>query len=308
MQIIYQWLLILAIFIFAAVILTEPRKEGLENNATDIMSSDSSITQQAEYLKYFKHLPLTNAWSEQTLNDVREKMKEKNPDISEPALNLTIKNYQKWATEEEANAYALLGAWPLNRFTINNVKRFVNQSDIPNDKKEDVEKKYLTMMSEQPNAIALFDKRFLPILFGVKDPKDLKAQAGFYFKTTGDGEGVPVGAGVSFKCKGPKPYFINKQDGSESEVTNFQDLTKMPWFKFVNSPCDPCNPASNCKFTVNDEIIPPYAAFWGVNASSGKAAASEVEAPNMEAGKLKVCLMKANKKIIDMGGEPEECL
>jgi len=307
-QSIFKWLLVLAIFIFAAAILTAPSREGLENESTsDIMATDDSVTKQSEMFTYFKHLPLTNSWPEDVIEGVKKKLKEKNPNISDPALDASIKMYQKWATEQEAKAYSLLGAWPLNKFTMMNVKLFVSQSSIPEDKKVDAEKKYLTMMSEQPNAIALFDKRFLPILFGVKDPKDLKAQAGFYFKTTGDGEGVPVSPGVTFKCKGPKAVYKNKDGDTETEVTDFNELTKMTWFKFMNSPCDPCNPNSGCAFSVNDEVLPAYGAFWGVSSSSGKAGASEVGAPNMEEGKLKTCLMKANKKIIDMGGEPETC-
>ena len=304
----FNWLLVLAIFIFATAILTAPRREGMENeSATDIMATNESVTKESEMFAYFSHLPFTNAWSQEIIEGVKKKMKEKDPSISDPALNASIKMYQKWASEKEAKAYSLLGAWPLNKFTMINVKRFVNQSGIPEDKKADAEKKYLTMMSEQPNAIALFDRRFLPILFGVKDPKDLKAQAGFYFKTSGDGDGVPVSPGVTFKCKGPKAVYKNKDGDVETEVTDFNELTKMTWFKFLKSPCDPCNPNSGCAFSVNDEVLPAYSAFWGVSATSGKAPNAEVDEPNMEEGKLKVCLMKANKKIIDMGGEPETC-
>ena len=100
---IFKWLLVLAIFIFAAAILTAPRREGMENESTsDIMltskptPSGDAKNAQMERFKYFKMLPEGNAWSQETMDAYNAKFKELNPNST--ITDEGIKNLQKFTT------------------------------------------------------------------------------------------------------------------------------------------------------------------------------------------------------------------
>ena len=150
----------------------------------------------------------------------------------------------------------------------------------------------------------LFLQGLAPLVNGqnASKPEDLKGQPKFIFEA----HTFKLGDRSGFCGPGNKPH-LNSLDGKSppEEITDYKELEKMPGFKFLQSPCNPCS--NRCPYSYEDVSLPAYDIYWGISAKTGKAGASEVGAPNMEEGKLKTCLMKANKKIIDMGGEPEAC-
>jgi hypothetical protein len=310
-QSIFKWLLVLAIFIFAAAILTAPSREGLENESTsDIMLTkpNSGDVKNAlmERFKYFKMLPEDNKWSQETLDAFKVKLKETQPNIS--LTDEYLKTLQKFGSEEEAKIFIETGIWPMNEFTKTNIKKGV-YSD-PNIKEEEREKTYDMIMSgkhpffSQPNSSLLFNPFTVAMTNGVSTESDIKGQVKFIQKRM---QGITLDDNTKFTCAGKTgvsdlntvPKF------NDQEVADYKELEKIPGLKFLQSPCNPCS--NRCPYSYEDVTLPAYAVYWGISAKTGKAGASEVGAPNMEEGKLKTCLIKANKKIIDMGGEPEAC-
>jgi hypothetical protein len=302
---IFKWLLVLAIFIFASAILTAPKREGLENESTsDIMltskptPSGDAKNALMEKFKWFKMLPEGNTWSQETMDAFNAKFKELNPNST--ITDEGIKNLQKFGSEEEVKIYTETGIWPMNEYTKTNIKKAV-YSD-PNIKEEDKEKTYDMIISgkhpffSQPNSLLLFSPLTLMMVNGMTSESDLKGQSKFIVKTI---QGIDVDDGKKFICRGSKALL------NDQEITDYKEFEKIPGLKFLQSPCNPCS--NRCPYSYEDVTLPAYAAYWGISSQTGKAAASEVGAPNMEEGKLKTCLMKANKKIIDMGGEPEPC-
>ena len=300
----FKWLLVLAIFIFAAAILTAPRREGMENESTsDIMlTSTSSASDKKnalmERFKYFKMLPEDNKWSQETIDAYNAKFKELNPNST--MTDEALKNLQIFGSEEEAKIYIQTGIWPMNEYTKTNIKKAI-YSD-PNMKEEDKETTYNQFISgknpffAQPNSALLFSPISVMYVNGITSESDIKGQAKFIGKTM---QGIDIDDSTKFICRGNKAL-INNQ-----EITDFKEIQKIPGLKFLQSPCNPCS--NRCPYSYEDVTLPAYAVYWGISSQTGKAPASEVGAPNMEEGKLKVCLMKANKKIVDMGGEPEPC-
>jgi len=310
-QSIFKWLLVLAIFIFASAILTAPRREGMDNESTsDIMltkpNSDDTKKELMEKFKYFKMLPEDNQWSQETIDAFKIKYKEVMPNSA--IDDAVLKDFQKFGSEEEAKIFIETGRWPVNEYTISNIKKVVGET--MKDKSEEEQQKasddlFKSPINNLPNSNLLFNWNIAPLVNGQNagNPEDLKGQPKFLVNAVQTK--LKLGD-KSFQCGiGNKPYIATDGKSAPEEITDYKEIEKIPGFKFLQSPCNPCS--NRCPYSYEDVTLPAYAVYWGISSKTGKAGASEVGAPNMEEGKLKTCLIKANKKIIDMGGEPEAC-
>uniref|UniRef100_A0A6C0KW47 Uncharacterized protein n=1 Tax=viral metagenome TaxID=1070528 RepID=A0A6C0KW47_9ZZZZ len=300
------WLLILAIFIFAAAVLTTPNREGL--STTDIVDSEKPISTskggETEKFKYFKMLPEDNKWSQETLSAVIAKYQEikdsKDPDKSNGIID-DPSQFQKWSTEEEAKIFAKTGAWPLNDYIKSNLKKVV-YSDPNNKTDDDKKKNYEKIISggfglyNSPSSFLLFQPVFgrAFVVNGIdpSKPEENKGQPTFMIDSL---NGIKVDDTNTFKCTSDKPYF------NETEITEYNDILKVPGFKFLKDPCNPC--INSCPFSYEDVSLPSYDVYWGISSKTGKSNPASVP----DDKQTKVCLSRANKKIIDMGGEPEPC-
>jgi hypothetical protein len=310
------WLLFLAIFIFGLVVLTDSSNkqykiiEGLSlDSATSIVSTDnfkgkpkntSSDSTSGEF-KYFKMLPPDNKWSQKTIDAFKSKLKEidsKSPELTDEGLNM----YMKFGSEQEAKIFIETGKFPMNDFIINNLKLAIKND--PNTKEEDKEKRFnefLKLIETAPASLWIFHPMFRVLVDGKNIPQDFDNLTGnikFWFsgnKLKVDGDSLLCAAdGIA--------YLNNAQKGNE--ITDFTKYEKLPGFKFLDKPCNPCGFSTpQCKFSYEDVINPQYKAYWGISSTSGKANPATV----MDDAKYKKCFEKANGRIVDLGGEPIDC-
>lgn len=291
MKILFLWLLILAIFIFGLVILSSPNREGFESS-TKAPDSTNAKNAALERFKYFKMLPEDNKWSQETVDAFKVKYSEVNSNTTIGEKDLQY--LEKFATEEEAKIYIETGAWPINEYTKTNFKKYIDNSmkDMSEGDKQKAKQKAYNNLLKSPNSSMLFNVMNLSIVNGINGPTDFKGQPKFI---TGSKGGIKIDDTTNFKCSGPSAYI------NEEEVTDYKDIEKIPGFKFLQSPCNPCS--NRCPYSYEDVTLPPYAVYWGISSTTGKSTPAEVP----DDKKVKLCLMKANKKIIDMGGEPPQC-
>jgi hypothetical protein len=282
MKTLVLWILILAIFIFGLAILSAPSREGIENASGDALM---------ERFKYFKMLPEDNKWSQETVDAFKVKYKEMN--MNTPLNDENLKNLQKFGSEEEAKIYIETGNWPMNEYTKTNIKNFIyNDSNIKEqDKEAKLNETLKNLLFNMPNSSLLFTQS--SIVNGMDKPENMKGQSKFINLTVN--ENIKVDDTTNFKCTSDKPYL------NENEVKDYKEIEKVPGFKFLQSPCNPCS--NRCPYSYEDVVLPAYAAYWGISSISGKATPAAV----MDDVQYKKCFEKANGKIVDMGGEPVEC-
>jgi hypothetical protein len=291
MKTVVLWILILAIFIFGLAILSAPSREGFESSTKAPYSSNAKNA-ALERFKYFKMLPEDNKWSQETMDAFKVKYKEVNPNST--LTDEGIKILQKFGSEEEVKIYIETGTWPMNEYTKSNLKKAINSD--PNIKEEDKENTYNMYLKSpffaQPNSSLLFSPVPIMLVNGMTSEADIKGQVKFISKTM---QGIDVDDSTKFNCSGSKALFNNQ------EITDYKDIEKIPGFKFLQSPCNPCS--NRCPYSYEDVVLPPYAVYWGISSTSGKATPAAV----MDDVQYKKCFEKANGKIVDMGGEPVEC-
>jgi len=301
MKTVVLWILILAIFIFGLAILSAPSREGFESSTKAPYSSNAKNA-ALERFKYFKMLPEDNKWSQETVDAFKVKYKEVmtalgfNGNINDDG----IEKLEKFGSEEEAKIYIETGAWPMNEYSKTNLKKFFDNT-MKDKSEEDKQKAYDdSLKSQKPNSSMIFDSPggFVNGITGPTDAEGNKGQPKFIISSS---SGIKIDDNTKFTCAGRNNLSEGVPKLNENEVTDFKDIEKIPGFKFLQSPCNPCS--NRCPYSYEDVVLPPYAVYWGISSTSGKATPAAV----MDDVQYKKCFEKANGKIVDMGGEPVEC-
>lgn len=106
-----------------------------------------------EEYKYLEKLPENNAWSQETQDAYKLKLKEVRPDLrdaSDDILNKDITEQMKITSDEEAKYYIQNGNWPWDNYVIDSINSLKTTTSNPRIKNLDISQTQKTM----PNRMA----------------------------------------------------------------------------------------------------------------------------------------------------------